>query len=157
MYDIITRAPLIVWGPNYFSGGRRVDHLCQQFDIAPVIFHYAGLTPPADWEAKSLMPYIEGESDEPLREYVFAEQIRDGILTGTDFMTMVRSKDWKLVHYLDDKNQGELYNLKDDPGEHRNLWYDESFQEKKKEMEDVLLRWRMYSDISTQDKNIEWR
>ena len=32
-------------------------------------------------------------------------------LTETEFMTMVRSKDWKLVHYLGNES-GELYDLK---------------------------------------------
>ena len=34
---------------------------------------------------------------------------------------MRRCKDWKLVVYLDDED-GELYDLRRDPGETENLW-----------------------------------
>jgi len=42
MYDIITRMPTIVWSPGRFAGGRQIDGLCQQMDLAPVILELAG-------------------------------------------------------------------------------------------------------------------
>jgi len=36
------------------------------------------------------------------RPYVFAEHGRDGVLRETEFMTMVRGREWKLVHFLDE-------------------------------------------------------
>ena len=46
--------------------------------------------------AKSLLPVLHDEagSESCLREVVYAEQARDGTLTDTDFMTMVRTQDW---------------------------------------------------------------
>lgn len=157
MYDIITRTPLIIWNPAYFQGGRRVEALCQQFDIAPVICELAGLRVPESWEAESLMPALQGDADFPGRDYVFAEQARDGILTGTEMMTMVRSRDWKLVHYLDDRHQGELYDLRHDPGEHRNLWKKPEYAQKQQELLHVLLAWRIRSNIHTAAWTAPWR
>jgi len=34
---------------------------------------------------------------------------------------MVRSADWKLVHFLG-SDEGQLFDLKNDPDEERNLW-----------------------------------
>jgi arylsulfatase A-like enzyme len=153
LYDIITRTPLIVWGPNYFKGGQVIDDLVQQFDIAPVIHEMAGAEGPESWEAKSLMPLLSGEKTEPHREYVFAEQRSDALnsgLTETEFMTMVRSKDWKLVHYLGNES-GELYDLRKDPHEQKNLWTNPDYAAKKEELLRVLLNWRMRSDNNTAD------
>ena len=50
-------------------------------------------------EAQSILPALEEDASWTGREYVYAEQAKDLILTDTEFMTMVRSKDWKLVHF----------------------------------------------------------
>ena len=66
-------------------------------------------------------------------------------------MTMVRNKAWKLVHYLrTDTDQGELYSLTDDPGEHNNLWENKEFLNKKRELIDRILEWSLESSLQTQ-------
>eukprot|EP00913_Durusdinium_trenchii_P008809 g8275.t1 len=143
MYDTITRMPMIVWSPKRFAGDCRVDGLCQQMDIGPAILELSGVEPPATMEAVSLLPALEnaGDSSWTPREYVFAEHGRDGILQETDFVSMVRSDDWKLVHFVD-SSDGQLFDLKNDPDEVRNLWNDADHAEKKQELLNVLLNWR---------------
>ncbi len=153
MYDAVTRTPLIVWGPKHFQGGRFIDDLVQQFDIAPVIHELAGAKCPASWEAESLMSLLRDEKTDLHREYVFVEQRSDALnsgLTETEFLTMVRSKDWKLVHYLGN-DCGELYDLKKDPNEQKNLWTNPEYYEKKADLLGVLMNWRMRSDNRTAD------
>jgi len=160
MYDVITRTPLIVWAPKHFQGGRTVDHLYQQFDIAPAILDLAGAKMPETWEARSLMPALKGEVKDAGREYVFAEQRQDpinSVVSAAEFITMVRSRDWKLVHYLGDDDYGELYDLQNDPDEHRNLWASQDYKRKKDELLRVLLNWRMRSDTITADWTESWR
>ena len=149
MYDIITRMPLIVWSPGRFDGGRTVDDLCQLMDIGPTILDLAGVPVPASMEAQSLLPALAGISWEP-RPYVFAEHSRDGILQETEFMTMVRSRDWKLVHFLDEPF-GQLFDLVNDPGETHNLWGDPAYADKQRELLDVLREWRIRSQYHTRD------
>ena len=165
MYDTITRMPLIVWKgkdvelPGY-EAGRRADGLCSQFDIGPAILQLAGVSPPDKMEAQSLLPAIQKE-DWSEREHVFAEQAKDGILTGCEFITMVRSREWKLVHYLgsDGDQPGQLFDLVNDPDEVVNLWdsSDESHRAKRQELLDVLREWRMRSQLATKDLFAEHR
>lgn len=155
MYDVVTRVPLIVWAPNRFVGGRKIDQLCQHFDIAPVILELAGLDVPKSWQTQSLMPTLLGK-ESPGREYVFSEHPYDGILTGTEQMTMIRSKEWKLVHYVDHLD-GELYHLADDPSEKYNMWYEEEYKEKKSELVNELLKWSLRSQLKSADWTIPWR
>ena len=56
---------------------------------------------------------------------------------------MVRTHEWKLVHYLDHPEWGELYDLAGDPGELRNLWHDAAHQETKQALLDALLNWHI--------------
>ncbi|HEV2125198.1 MAG TPA: sulfatase-like hydrolase/transferase [Chloroflexota bacterium] len=146
MHDEITRVPMIVWSPRRFGGGRRVDTLWQQMDLAPAIMGLAGVPVPETWEAISLAPALYGTAGAGGRERVFCEQAGDNVLTGTDLMTMVRTRDWKLVHYLEQPD-GELYDLRLDPGEHKNLWRDSEHAPMKGELLDALLSWRLRSGL----------
>ncbi|QDU94575.1 sulfatase family protein [Lignipirellula cremea] len=155
MYDLITRIPLVVWAPNRFPGGRSVDGLCQQMDLGPTILELAGVTPPPTLEAKTMLPALQGESWSG-RDYVYAEQVRDGILTGCSFMTMVRSQSWKLVHFLDEPH-GQLFNLDEDPDEVKNLWDDPAHAGPKQELLAELREWRIRSGVDTAAWSAEWR
>jgi len=155
MYDAITRIPLIVWAPKKFQGGRVVNELCQQMDLGPTILELAGIEVPPTLEAISMKESLEGDNWKG-RDYVFAEQIKDGILTGCEFMTMVRNQEWKLVHFLDEPH-GQLFNLSADPDEVHNLWDDEDSAVQKQGMLDVLREWRIRSGIETADWSQDWR
>jgi arylsulfatase len=155
MYDIITRMPLIVRAPGRFEGSRKLDGLCQQMDIAPAILELAGASVPETMEARSLLPALSGESWNG-RDYVFAEHPRDGILQKVNFMTMVRSIEWKLVHFLD-QPFGQLFNLSRDPDEVRNLWDEPSAASKKHELIHALLEWHIRSQHHTRGRARDWR
>ena len=153
MYDEITRVPLVVVDPGApDNAGKRVDALCQHFDIVPYLFERAGVPVPDTWEAESVAPYLDGTASATrAREYVFAEQAQDFILTGTRFMTMIRSREWKLVHYADEGDEGELYDLSSDPDELQNLYHDSSHRKVRDKMLSELLKWRILSDVRTAD------
>ncbi|MEX1020161.1 MAG: sulfatase-like hydrolase/transferase [Litorilinea sp.] len=192
MYDTITRVPLLVWAPGKsaqdFPQGQRRDQLCQWMDIGPTILELAGITPPATFEAESFLPALHPDatsagaasadtasantmSDEPNaeiptawrgREYVFSEHGRDGILQETEFMTMVRNRDWKLVHFVDAEpaapvDYGQLFDLRADPGETRNLWDDPAHAARKAELLAVLRDWRIRSQNRSRNWAEAWR
>ena len=146
---------MIVWSPGRFDGGRVVEALCQQMDIGPTILELAGVDIPPTLEAVTMLPVLYG-SDWSGRNNVFAEQAKDGILTHADFMTMVRNKAWKLVHFLDEPF-GQLFDLQTDPDEVVNLWSDPAHQEMKQELLAILREWRIRSQLHTADWSIEWR
>ncbi|QUS37338.1 sulfatase [Falsirhodobacter algicola] len=147
MYEQSVHVPTIFWGPG-IPAGRRVDDLVSLMDLGPTILELAGLTPPAWMEAQSLRPYF-GDARPPRRDCVFAEHARDAILTGTEFVSMVRHGDWKLVHFVD-TDEGQLFNLADDPGERVNRWDDPACAGRRMELIHRLLDWRIRSDLRTQ-------
>ena len=155
MYDIITRVPMVVWAPGRVEGGRRNEGLCQQMDIGPFILEAAGVEVPEYMEAESLRPAIEGMPWSG-RDLVFSEHARDGILQETDYMSMVRSKEWKLVHFMGE-SFGQLFDLCSDPGEVDNRWDDPDCQQVKQSLLDALLNWRMESQYKTCNWAAQWR
>jgi arylsulfatase A-like enzyme len=71
-------------------------------------------------------------------------------------MTMVRSRGWKLVHFLD-QPFGQLFDLARDPGEVHNLWDDPAAVDAKQELLGVLRDWRIRSQLYTRSWGEAWR
>lgn len=155
MYDEVTRVPAIVWAPGRFEGGRQIGGLTQLMDLGPTVLELAGVPVPEAMEANSLLPALRGEEWEE-RRYVFAEHGRDAILQETDFMTMVRDQQWKLVHFVDEPS-GQLFDLRNDPEEVNNLWEDPNHEEKKRELLAMIRDWRIRSDLQTREWSADWR
>ena len=142
-YDCITRVPAILWSPGRLGPGQRIDASTQHMDLAPAILELAGVPPP-DWQARPVPGLLGGAEPRPC---VFAEHVRDNILQAVDYVTMVRDREWKLVHYLD-QDCGELYHLASDPAEVHNLWSSPAHQAKRQELLHVILNWRVRSAVS---------
>ena len=67
-----------------------------------------------------------------------------------DLVTAVRSRTWKLVHFLGE-DEGQLFDLRSDPHEERNLWNDPDAAPVRRELLDVLRDWRLSSGVATAD------
>jgi arylsulfatase A-like enzyme len=155
MYEETTNVPAIVWSPDRFDS-RRVDELVSLFDLGPTVLELAGVETDDPMEAESLVPALEGDEDWSGREAVYAEHRRDGILRETEFMTMVRTDRWKLVHFVD-YDEGQLFDLEADPDEEENRWDDPDARDTKRELLDRLLEWRIRSGVNTADWAAEFR
>ncbi len=150
MYEQVTRVPMIIMAPGRIAAGLKSDALIQPMDIVPWLLAQAKANLPEAMEAQSVEPAFS-DADWSGREVVFCEQEKDPILTDVKFMTCVRTKRWKLVHFLD-QDCGQLFDLKLDPLEERNLWAESAYQSVKAEMVERMYTWRMNSQLQT--KNI---
>ena len=155
-YEQIVRMPMIVWGPNQgIAQGHSCDALCQHFDISHALLELAGAPIRDTYESISALPALRGEAWDG-RETVYAEQCRDGNMTETEFATMVRTRDWKLTHFLGCED-GQLHDMRNDPGEIRNLWDDPGAARIKRELLDNLMEWRMRSQYRTAEWMRDYR
>jgi arylsulfatase A-like enzyme len=129
MYDEVVRTPLIIRAPGKLPAGHRVTALTETIDLMPTVLELLGITPSARIQGRSLLPVIAGTSAG--RDAVHAE-----------FATtkMLRTNDWKLVHYVG-QPLGELYNLREDPHELNNLYDDPAYQRIRSEMQSRLIDW----------------
>ena len=74
----------------------------------------------------------------------------------TEFMTMVRSREWKLVHFLGE-SFGQFFDLRQDPEERHDLWNEPSASEAKQQLLGELREWRIRSQYHTRDWGHDWR
>ena len=146
MYEPSVRVPAIVAGPGIVAD-QRFDGLTSLFDLGPTVLELAELTPPAWMEARSLIPALRGQHFEG-REFAFSEHARDMVLQQTALMTMVRDERYKFVEFVDHED-GQLFDLDEDPHEMVNLWDDPARREDRERLSRVISRWRAESELHT--------
>ncbi len=138
MYDSIVNVPLIIWDTRSGPSGECTD-LVSHIDIGPSILNAAGIPVPSYFEGHSLMGYVNGKSGS-VRHAVFCED---------NYLTMVRTQHHKLVYYTFQEDEGELYDLVEDPHEFTNLFDVSSYEEMKQFMLTHLRDWILRSNYST--------
>ena len=147
MFESSIRVPCVIQDPRRDSG-QSVDDLVALFDLGPTMLELAGVTPPAWMEAQSLVPYLAGNAG-PKRNVVYAELADDMIQQHCPFMTMIRTGQWKLVHFLG-SDEGQLFDLDADPDEVTNLWDSAARGDVRQRLIHDILDWRLRSARRTQ-------
>ena len=120
--------------PSIAPAGFVSDALVELIDIAPSLLELAGLSSPQGMQGRSLLPILRGEAPaHQHRDFVRCEFYRaqNPDVPGREkyegsYATMYRNQRHKVVVYHG-YEQGELYDLEEDPGEFKNLWNDPDY------------------------------
>ena len=122
-YEGGTRVPLIVSWPGVTKGGSVSETPVISMDLFPTILEIAGAKQQSQnaVDGISLVPLLRG-TGELKRDTLFWHypHYQHYQLGGTTPYAAVRAGDLKLIEFFADRNV-ELYNLRDDLGEQRNL------------------------------------
>ena len=133
-YEGLVRVPLIFSWQGQFVSGLRSNALVELVDKAPTLLELAGLTVPDGMQGRSLLPILRGEAEaDHHRDFVRCEYYDAVDLPDHSFATMYRDERYKLVVYHG-HDEGELYDLIDDPDEFNNLWHTPARQDSKMEL-----------------------
>lgn len=138
MYEESFRTPLVMRLP----GGARGDivEMVQNIDYAPTFLELAGVPVPDDIQGVSLLPLLRGEHPAGWRRslyYHFYEYPAEHMVKRH---YGVRNDRWKLIHFYNDIDQWELYDLQEDPHELRNLYGLPEYAAPRREMTEELVR-----------------
>ena len=91
-------------------------------DIAPTFLEMAGLPTPSSMHGRSLGPLLRGTNN--WRKSFLAEYFEEKQNVRVPTWQAVRTEQHKYVHYVDYPDFDELYDLKADPYELKNLFKD---------------------------------
>lgn len=138
MYEESFRTPLVMRLP----GGARGDivEMVQNIDYAPTFLELAGVAVPDDMQGLSLLPLLKGGHPADWRRslyYHFYEYPAEHMVRRH---YGARNDRWKLIHFYNDIDQWELYDLQEDPHELRNLYGLPEYAAPRREMTDELVR-----------------
>lgn len=126
MYEESFRTPLVMKLPSKFTK-TEVDALVQNIDYAPTFLDLAGIEVPEDMQGQSLLPLLEEEKDAEWRNALYYHYYEYPGPHDVKRHYGVRTDRYKLIHFYNDIDQWELYDLKSDPGEMNNLYGKEGY------------------------------
>jgi len=118
-YDGGLRVPFLVRWPAGLKGGQRSDYAGLSFDLFPTFLELAGGQPSEELDAVSLVPILKGEGTAAERDLYFVRREGGPVYGGKSYEAIIRGE-WKLMQN-DPYSPLELYNLREDPQEERNV------------------------------------
>ncbi len=118
-YDDGVRVPMIARLPNQIPAGQVSHSLQSLVDYAPTFLDFCGLDAPADMTGLSQREVWQGD-DSASREHVIVENRHQP--TTLHLKTYIDQR-YKITLYFG-RDYGEIYDLRDDPGEITNLYGD---------------------------------
>lgn len=129
-YDQAVRVPLVMRWPGHFQENLQADALVELVDLAPTLLEAAGLEVPERMQGRSLLPILAGEADPHRHRDAVYSEYYNAWTHRHAYGTMLRTDRAKIVVYHG-SDEGELYDLRSDPGEFTNLWHDPAASELK--------------------------
>ena len=139
MYEESLRTPLLVRWPGVTKAGSTDAHIVLNLDFAQTLLNAAGATEPSDMQGRSLVPLLKGDAPADWRnamyyhyyEYPMSHKVREH--------HGVRTDRYKLIHFYT-VDEWELFDLKTDPQEMKNVYGDPAYADTRKQLEADLKR-----------------
>jgi N-acetylglucosamine-6-sulfatase len=121
-YEESIRMPLLIRYPKVIKAGTVRDELALNIDVAPTLLELAGISSPNVVQGHSLVSLIKSINTE-WRISFLIEYYSDRVMPRIRQMgyKAVRDERWKYIHYYELQGMDELYDLKSDPYEMKNL------------------------------------
>jgi arylsulfatase A-like enzyme len=134
-YGDLNRVSFVMAGPHVPEGASTLaptSHL----DLMPTLLDIAGLyEPDLVLDGESLVPVLEGRGTERRERFLEFHPRIDGQVYNHSIVT----ESWRLTLYPEARaDWGELFDLRDDPGEHRNLFHESSHAAIRKRLSERL-------------------
>jgi arylsulfatase A-like enzyme len=120
MHEPSIRVPLLVRYPRATGAGRLVDQQVLNIDLAPTMLDLAGVESPYAMHGRSLAPLLRGEAAAWREDWLYEYYEFPGSHSVKKHRG-VRTERYKLIHYYEEPEEFELYDLASDPGEVHNL------------------------------------
>ena len=121
MYEPSIRVPMLVRFPSRFRPGHvDADHMVLNVDLAPTLLELAGVPPISGLHGRSFVPLLD-RREVPWRDAFLYEYYEYPAAHCVRKNRGVRTDRWKLIHFFEQPEEWELYDLKTDPDETVNL------------------------------------
>ena len=147
MYEESMRTPLIMRLPKGFDRKGDITEMVQNIDYAPTFLELAGVKVPEDIQGESLLPLLKGKKPAGWRKslyYHFYEYPAEHMVKRH---YGVRTDPYKLIHFYNDIDAWELYDLEKDPAEMHNVINDPAYSEVLADMQAELKKLQIqYND-----------
>ncbi len=152
MYEESLAMPLLMQYPKAIEKGITINALTQNLDFAPTFLDFAGAEIPDSMQGKSLRPLLNNK--------IHSEEFRDAVYYHYyDFPAFhmvkrhygIRTEKFKLIHFYDDIDTWELYDLKKDPKEENNLYDDPTYAKIQEKLHEGLKQLQKKYEVTNKE------
>ena len=160
LFDEVINVPAIWRVPGLGRAGVATDAMVEGTDIMPTILDLCGVPCPPGVQGRSRVPVLRGNDAAGTESVLIQErEAPDLAARGLDPASVtqvgIRTRDCKLIHYPGCP-YGELYDLRNDPGEFVNLWGDAGYVSQRQEMEHLLFERVLAAQDPLPVRHYEW-
>ncbi len=145
MYEESLGMPLLVRYPKEIPAGSTSEDLVLNLDFCSTILDYAGVEIPGEIQGESIRPILKGQKPEQWRKEIYYHyyEYPHGWHNVKKHYG-IRTNKYKLIHFYDDIDASELYDLQNDPHELNNIYGNKNAVKIQHEMEQKLIKIRQY-------------
>jgi len=136
-YEESIRVPMMMQCPDLFDGGKVIESVIGNIDVGPTIMHAAGLQTPEYMDGRSFLELPQGKPSD-WRKYFLYVYYWEKAFPQSPTQFALRGDQYKYITYYGLWDTDELYDLKADPKETKNLIHDPAFKKIALQMEDQL-------------------
>ena len=140
MYEESFKTPLLMQLPGTIKSGTKIDAMVQNLDFAPTFLDLTGFSNlSTDMQGESFVGLLNGTiKEEDFRDVVYYHYYDYPAFHMVKKHYGIRTKRYKLIHFYDDIDTWELYDLERDPKEKTNLIMDSEYANILNEMHNKL-------------------
>lgn len=155
MYEECQRMPLVIRYPKAIKSGSVSNAIAMNVDFAPTLLDFAGVDIPADIQGRSLKPILDNEGKVPAdwRKAAYYHYYEYPAEHSVKRHYGIRTTDFKLIHFYNDVDEWEMYDLKNDPNELNNVFDKPEYADKRTELMSLLKETqKQYKDDDPDEK-----
>jgi len=122
MYEESLRMPLLVRYPQEVKAGSINNDIVLNLDFGETFLDFAGVPTPPDMQGRSLRKILQGKTPRDWRKSMYYHYYEYPAVHSVKRHYGIRTKRYKLIHFYNDIDEWELYDLKKDPKEMKNIY-----------------------------------
>ena len=139
MYEESLAMPMLMQYPGVIEPGSEIDALTQNLDFAPTFLDFANAEIPEEMQGRSLRSLMNNSiSDEDFRNAIYYHYYDFPAFHMVKRHYGIRTDRFKLMHFYDDIDVWEMYDLQKDPREMNNIYNHPDYAEVRKELHSSL-------------------
>lgn len=147
MYEPSFRTPLLMRWPEKITQPKVVESFVQNVDFAPTLLAALNIDIPKDMQGRNAMRIVESQPDDWVNEAYYHYYDYPAIHMVKKHYGL-RTERYKLIHFYEDIDEWELYDLALDPKEMNNVYDEPEYQTIRNEMLERLEKKRQdYGEI----------
>ncbi len=127
MFEQSYRTPLLIKWPGVVKPGTVNNDMVSNIDIAETFLDMAGMKVPRDMQGRSIVPILKGKTPKDWRKEHYYHYYEFPGYHMVKRHYGISTEQYKLIHYYYDTDEWELFDIKNDPDEMRNVYNDPEY------------------------------